>query len=80
MATTWVKVIWKRLADVFINRQFVEPAGEINTPFKVEIGQNTFTVLTPEREIEAEETMDVPKATRRHPKVVLLKPGPRPPP
>ena len=79
MASTWVKVVWNRDTDVFVNGLFTEAAGVTNKPFRVEIGQNTFTVLTPAGEIEAEATKIVARATRRKPEIVDLQANGTPP-
>ncbi len=67
MASGWVKVIWATRRNVYVNGNFIEAGGQTNTPFRVETGQNTFTLLTRARDIEAEVTKRIGPSTRDAP-------------
>jgi hypothetical protein len=43
--TTWVRVEWPSVEDVFLNRLFARPAGRTQAPFRVEVGSNRFSLL-----------------------------------
>jgi len=69
MALSWVKVVGAPSddgRDVFVNGNFVDPAGSVGTPFRVETGQDTFALLKPDMSVERSVTVIVdlhPKKT-----------------
>jgi hypothetical protein len=77
MASTWVKVEGPPSREVFVNGQLVDPAGFTNRPFTVDIGQNTFLLLTSAHDIEVETTVLVGEATEERPFLVQLWPAVR---
>ncbi len=53
MALSWVKVIGaENHREVFVNGNFIDAAGTINTPFRVETGMNSFALLKPDKSVE----------------------------
>jgi hypothetical protein len=77
MASTWVKVEGPPSREVFVNGQLLDPAGTTDRPFSVEIGQNTFLLLTSAGDIEVETTVLIGEATQERPFVVQLWPAVR---
>ena len=62
MALSWVKVIGAAAdsgRDVFVNGNFVDPAGTVGNPFRVETGQNTFALLKPDQSVDRSVTVVV---------------------
>lgn len=53
MALSWVKVIGAQTGrDVYVNDNFIDPAGTVGDPFEVETGQDTFMLLRPDKSVE----------------------------
>jgi len=55
MALSWVKVIGAATdadRDIFVNGNYIDAAGTINTPFRVETGKNTFALLKPDMSVD----------------------------
>jgi len=78
MALSWVKVVGAPAdsgRDVFVNGNFVDPAGLVGTPFRVETGQDTFALLNPDLSVDRSVTVVVdlhPKKT--DPQIVEMPP------
>lgn len=55
MALSWVKVTGAAAdagRDVYVNGNFIDPAGTVGEPFQVETGQDTFMLLRPDKSVE----------------------------
>jgi len=55
MALSWVKVTGAAAddgRDVYVNGNYVDPAGAVGSPFRVETGQNTFALLKPDKSVD----------------------------
>ena len=53
MALSWVKVVGAaKDRSVYVNGNFIDPAGTVGKPFRVETGLNTFALLNPDKTIE----------------------------
>lgn len=74
MAESWVRVVWATRRNVYVNGNFQEPCGRTNKPFEVETGRNTFALLTPVHEVEAEATKRIGPTTEDKPVVVRPRP------
>jgi hypothetical protein len=53
VALSWVKVVGAAKGrSVFVNGNFIDPAGKVGNPFRVETGLNTFALLNPDKTVE----------------------------
>jgi hypothetical protein len=82
MADCWVRVVRSDGGGVgepvFIDGNYVDPAGVIRTPFVTDTGQHTFeTIETAERPTwQRTQTIDRPPGnSARHPVAVILAPA-----
>jgi hypothetical protein len=81
MADCWVRVVRSDGGGgerVFIDGNYVDPAGVIGTPFVTDTGQHTFeTIDTAERPTwQRTQTIDRPPGnSARHPVAVILAPA-----
>lgn len=53
MALSWVNVTGAAAGRaIFVNGNFVDAAGTVGNPFRVETGLNTFMLLKPDKSVE----------------------------
>jgi hypothetical protein len=80
MALSWVKVSGaKNGRDIFVNGNFIDAAGTVGTPFRVETGMNTFALLKPDKSVERSVNAVVElHGDKGDPQVVNIGAGPAP--
>ncbi len=81
MPGSWVNVLWTTKGrDVFLNGNLEDASGQTGTPFVVETGMNTFTLLKSDGSVQAEKRQRIAAATQNDPVIVDLRPRPAAPP
>jgi len=82
MVNCWVKVVRSdgngTGDDVFVNGNYVDPAGAIGTAFLVATGGNIFETLAADQSVDWAMTQTItrpPDNSRRKPVPVTLQPG-----
>ena len=80
MALSWVKVTGATTGrDVFVNGNFIDAAGGIGTPFRVETGMNTFALLKADKSVERSVNAVVElHGDKNVPQIVDMSAGPAP--